>query len=593
MRGKRVVGAVTLLSAVSGCGGEVGEATDTIGQAMVGAVASNNTGPHVNASGFLTINNTDGSRTGCSGTLVAPNQVLLAAHCVRCGDRQAIACTTPPDCGFVQFANLSGTLSSASPKFPIAAMFSHPSSVGLCTEDGGGIPEKVPFDIAVATILPVPGGTLPTITPVPLHLDFDTFLQAPAWVVGYGTPTVGTRMSGIMTPTPVSKTENCGDPFDFDCWDDPLWAAPSRALGSNIDLMAGDSGGGLFFNVTSTTARVAGVRSGELQETTADAQRWAKTNLVIETAPWLFQRVGLSPHVTLADQRANGTIYARGAVHLNDRAHVMNSMNQNETQGGSVVVNSNAGPAGTIFMSTDTVAGTLWARNRIELRDRATVTGDVHTYLSAWGPGQGILPHLVLGNNVRILGQQFIGQFMQFEDFGLTIPWSSSTTAPPIEIRNDVVGATIAPGRYSSVTFRARSETTLRHGVYVFRSWLSEPDSRIFFDTFDGPVWVYIDGNTYTEFKGTFIGEPTRILFGFPVPTPQTPNVGIGLYGQWKGTLVAPHGVVTGDMSAGATLDGTFFPLSFLLHQGRYVRRAPFIGPWVPACAPGSFTNCN
>ena len=114
-------------------------------------------------------------------------------------------------------------------------------------------------------------------------------------------------------------------------------------------------------------------------------------------------------------------------------------------------------------------------------------------------------------------------------------------------------------------------------------------------NTFDGPVWIYVDGtDQFTEFKGSIIGDPARIFIGFPnrsLISNQQPH--IGLYGQWNGTLVAPQSTVTGDMVTGATLDGTFFVNNFVLHQGRFVRRAPFNFPWVPTCVPGSFTDCS
>lgn len=66
----------------------------------------------------------------------------------------------------------------------------------------------------------------------------------------------------------------------------------------------------------------------------------------------------------------------------------------------------------------------------------------------------------------------------------------------------------------------------------------------------------------------------------------------IGIYGEWRGTLVAPKATVVADMRDGAKSVGSFFVGSFTLHQGRWLQASGFQAPWTPTC-DSNRTNCH
>jgi len=478
--------------------------------------------------------------------------------------------------GSVQLADSNGTpLPETFPVLNAVILDSRMCGSPLSSTDWDAY--YAPWDVAVLTIGPGDvSGALPNVATIPVSLDVPSIarneglLLDEVWVVGYGANApisflpdgscgqagCGERKAGRVMQWD-SEFDSCDGGFEVDCWVAPF----SIHAGNNLEVSAGDSGGGLFFNVGSNV-QVAGVTSGWNEHSDETRSRWAQTGNA-RNAEFIWTELNLPYTITLDQQVSDTAVYARRLVKINDRGHVI--------EPGTNFVGARVVSGEATFVGPDALAGDIWARSQVRLHDRSE-TGNIRTY-STILPGQDV-----------VTGVRSQGRFMKFEDFALDVPFSSGGTSF-LEIPPSGGIQTLPPGPYPDVTIRAGSNVRLTSGVYSFEGLELEPQSHVLTDTTSGPVWIYVVGHQNVVLKGTVSGIAGEVFVGIPSASR------VFLYGQFSATLVAPHAFVDANMSPNATLDGSFFVDSLELHQGRFIHHFPFLHDWVPTCSNG-YENC-
>ncbi len=120
----------------------------------------------------------------------------------------------------------------------------------------------------------------------------------------------------------------------------------------------------------------------------------------------------------------------------------------------------------------------------------------------------------------------------------LELTWPS-ITAPTVNLEPDKQGGTLAPGAYSGLVLKSRSEVTLTAGNYYFDDISTEPESRIRLDVALGPIVITVRNSA--TLKGQILGTEASykrtlwVLLGAGTTYAETP-----LHGTW----VAPNGRV-------------------------------------------------
>lgn len=165
----------------------------------------------------------EGVQVSCTGTLIAPNLVLTADHCV---DPQYIGSYKITDV----LLDETDWWQSDQPKRPIAEIHRHPRAdiaVLVLEDDVEGIEPRAVADGCV----------------VDRYLEDD----APAAIVGYGLTNPNSQfntklMEGI---TSIVKAD-CSDSFSYGCNTSLEPGSELYAGGDGVDACSGDSGGPLF-----------------------------------------------------------------------------------------------------------------------------------------------------------------------------------------------------------------------------------------------------------------------------------------------------------------------------------------------------------
>jgi hypothetical protein len=559
---------VGLLVLATGCGApvdsaELDELEATGSEPLIGAVNQIDNHPFSAAVARINFLSPAGAAAGsCTGTLVAPNKVITAAHCF-CGSIGG---------GTLQFADATGNIPGTAPTFAFN-QWQIPPDVQLC----GGVDwvNDTARDIAVITLQ----APFPTATPAQVFLGHPEIavetgrLNQTWWSIGYGNNTpiglvpgrcVGcnVRRSGAWNQVGPER-DACTSfiiPFEFDCWNGVLWSAKSIEDGNSMEASNGDSGGPLFFNVDSALPPVV---SGAFSHGDGFS-RWSTFG---ENADFLWGAIGLPFTLTLAEQRAGTAVYAKRSLRINDRAHVQFGVSANA--GARVVAGAGTTNAG-VRIGVEAFVGDVRARGTIFLEDRSRV-GAVFSK-----------DRIHRRNGVIASVPPLAAEFQRFEDFDIAspfVPFNTTTNVGP------GASTSMAPGVHGNTTVFGNSTLTLGAGLHIFNRLQLESGSQLALGA--GPVWVFVNAGGSLIFRGQVTGNAANHL----IAAPNASSIFIG--NNFQGTLVAPRASVTADMVTNALLAGAFFVNDFELHQGRFLQFVPFTRNWIPTCLGGGFTGCN
>jgi hypothetical protein len=547
----------------------------------------------------------------CSGTLVTANRILTAAHCFCPKQGSPVLRAT------VDFAGANGIIPAGAPTWVSNSIVLAPGAL-VCPADGDpshweSCNANDPMshgasDVAVVTLAPnAATPVLPPATPVNVFLG-DPLLNFGAAspggrlipnfrVAGYGNnfaqdffvpdTCIGCnlRRSGPMTPNnptvPASLLKlalitdaqcetipftSIKDPCPQNCWNGRQWGTASVVNGELLETAGGDSGGPLIFAADSAAPLVAGVASSWYPDPfliptqnpfAVGHTKWATTG---DNADFIWGALGLPFSITLAEQQARTAVFTRQDLNIDDRARVV--ANPPSPIVGRLVAN------GLVWISTDAVVGDIHSRATIQIRDRATAANVISS------------KEVQRGNatNVASVSQ---GVFRRFEDFTLPVSFS-----PPNTNLNINSSMTLAPGMYGNVTVSGTAELTLTDGLYVFRSFIGNSGSRM--RATGTRTWIFVMSTSWLIWRNSVLAPAGGLFVG----APNAPGITVG--NNFAGTLVAPDAMVDVDMVNQAVFTGSVFARSFRLHQGQFLRFAPFSGRWIPTCTTGGgFQTCT
>lgn len=544
--------------------------------------------------------NASGAKSFCSGSLVAPDRVLTAAHCLCPIDGGA------PIAASITFGDATGH--NLAQFWPAAAWVAHPQA-SVCGSPWSGPTTNDPehtsdHDVAIVTIgQNTNGGTqpaLPPITPIPLSLDDPRLSFGPQsvghrllsgyWVVGWGNNFssaafsapdrcvgCGIRRSGpINDPFLIAATchtfpfTSVKTPFPQDCWEGWLWTAASVASGKeSVEITHGDSGGPLLFNVSGpSTGIIGGVASSFFFDGLGPPtpfphqSHWATTG---DNADFLWSAIGLPFTFPVAQLQSNVAIFALDKIYINDRAHILQGSSSN---GAAIVAN------GEINIGVEAVVGDVSSASQVFLRDRAAV-GNVNT--------RGTIS---IGSSVTAASTSQ-GVFQKFDNVSSSMPPGVTFPSPIPQTFVTQPNQSFAPGIYGDVTVYAGASIHLTDGMYVFHKLDLESHS-VLTKTGAGNTWVFVATEYNVTLRGQVLAPPGQLF----IAAPNVNNGYINVNDDFSATIVAPGADVEIDMMPFATFTGSAFGHQVRIHQGDFFRFVPFAGGWNPTCTNG-FQSCN
>jgi hypothetical protein len=574
-------------------------------EALFGASTQNDTTDYVRAvAQMLTV---DG--WNCSGSLVASDKILTAAHCL---------CHGSP--AYVWFADNGGSKQVDSngnllESWPVLDWW-FPANAKMCgdyvTWSDDDPDNHSAWNIAILQIGkstqqnrlppfpqtpillgdPTAAWTSGRIQPFPVDPSDplrNTYPGSYYQAVGYGTNGpqdmtqncfgCSTRRLGLLTNVSFGN-DTCGI-ASWDCYNTPIFRASSAKAGNTAEASGGDSGGPLVFLDTVTNKKVIGaVYSGYVLSfisTEGTKMRWAPTGTA-DNADLLWQTLGLPYTETLNSIKQHVAIYARAAAYVDDRAKVIKVVN-----GVQLGVDVLAGSAG-MRIGADAIAGNVRARGNIELADRSQVGSVIST------------GSVVRGMNVTA-SSIVQAEYMRFEDFSLSAPaYTSVGPSATIESGNTVP---LPPGKYGYYSVRGGGVLNIAPGLYQFADLNLESNSIVRRTDINAnaKTWIFIYQSGYSSInlKGKLLAPDGAMFIGIPGNPSPPPATYVFINDQFDATLVAPNAWVDADLSSQhASLVGSIFGDTVYFHQGAVLGYIPFTSNWTPVCTSGGgFTNCN
>lgn len=344
----------------------------------------------------------------CTGTLVARDLVLTAAHCMACE-----ALPTP--------SSAHGHSFNAGPftddvEIPLSGWTADPQSDSCGWFNLGGIPDGgVATDLAVARLRD-PVAPAQSEDVIPVFLDDPKYLdKSSAFTVGMST--------GFKQYKTVHPSGNWSESF------------------SSGPFNNGDSGGPLFMtDIRTGEPTVVGVISAQSNGT----GKWAST---IGKADFLADALGIPPSVALNDVAVMGT-----QVKLNDRVRVVRSA----SSPASIKV------AGyTVELGADAVLnGSIAARSDVTLRSRAKVQGDIVT--------RGVVNSQ---QDATVAGTIADGTYVKLPVVPASGPPTSVFAgAQDVWINSGQPCQPLSSGIYGEVHLSPQTHCTMEAGVYIIRN---------------------------------------------------------------------------------------------------------------------------
>jgi Thrombospondin type 3 repeat len=142
---------------------------------------------------------------------------------------------------------------------------------------------------------------------------------------------------------------------------------------------------------------------------------------------------------------------------------------------------SNLG-GGALELGVDASAGSLFAKGAVQLRDRARVQGSITT--------EGLVSR---GNGATVTGtirERTSVSPANLASWQVCMP---TTNSGNVQMEPDA-SRTLAPGDYGSLIVRSRAQLSLRGGQYTFTSIMVEPQARLLLDSQSSPITLYSRG---------------------------------------------------------------------------------------------------
>jgi DNA-binding protein YbaB len=254
----------------------------------------------------------------------------------------------------------------------------------------------------------------------------------------------------------------------------------------------------------------------------------------------------------------NTCLYARGALHVDDRVKVVK-------QDGTFATIVNAGGSGDTNVGADAKVGDVFSRAPVMLRDRSQVNGSVKTNAT-----------ITRQTNTVVTGAVVENGFIQVPNLSFSVTFPTSNQGPlDLQPTTPVTVKTISPGAWSSVSIKNTATLQVSTGTYFFDSLGVESGGKLSLDSKAGQVIIHVR-NGFT-FRGTLVertGTKPRLFVG------SFGTVMVTIGAPFTGTIVAPDGLIdlasvpiTGPQHAGA-----FFGKDITIHQDNTVTFIPFTG---------------